>query len=148
MSIREVSTQEGYDLWSSTYDSGTNPLVLLEQPVMAELLGDCSGLSILDVGCGTGRHSLRLSRAGAKVTGIDFSAGMLAQARVKAEAGMAAERSMFPTTASPRVPRFIVHDILKPFPFADASFDRVISALVFDHVTDLKPVFAEMARVC
>jgi ubiquinone/menaquinone biosynthesis C-methylase UbiE len=73
---------------------------------------------------------------------------MLAQARVKAEAGMAAERSMFPTTASPRVPSFIVHDISKRFPFEDASFDRVICALVFDHVADLKPVFAEMARVC
>lgn len=42
--------------------------------------------SILDVGCGTGRHSLELARRGFTVTGLDISVGMLAEARRKAEA--------------------------------------------------------------
>lgn len=42
--------------------------------------------SILDVGCGTGRHSLELAHRGFQVTGLDISAGMLAEARRKAEA--------------------------------------------------------------
>ena len=36
---------------------------------------------ILDVGCGTGRHSLELARRGYKVTGIDLSESMLAKAQ-------------------------------------------------------------------
>lgn len=39
------------------------------------------GSTILDVGCGTGRHSIELAKRGYKVTGIDISAGMLAEAR-------------------------------------------------------------------
>jgi len=41
---------------------------------------------ILDVGCGTGRHSVELSRRGYRVTGLDLSGGMLAQARKAAHA--------------------------------------------------------------
>ena len=36
---------------------------------------------ILDVGCGTGRHSLELARRGYSVTGIDLSESMLEKAR-------------------------------------------------------------------
>jgi SAM-dependent methyltransferase len=42
-------------------------------------------LKILDVGCGTGRHSIELSKRGYKVTGIDLSDTQLARAREKAE---------------------------------------------------------------
>lgn len=45
---------------------------------------------ILDIGCGTGRHSIELVRRGYAVTGIDLSANQLARAREKAsEAGVA-----------------------------------------------------------
>jgi cyclopropane fatty-acyl-phospholipid synthase-like methyltransferase len=40
---------------------------------------------ILDVGCGTGRHSIELARRGFKMTGVDISQGMLGEARRKAE---------------------------------------------------------------
>jgi 2-polyprenyl-3-methyl-5-hydroxy-6-metoxy-1,4-benzoquinol methylase len=42
-------------------------------------------LKILDVGCGTGRHTIELTRRGYNVTGIDLSATQLAKAREKAE---------------------------------------------------------------
>lgn len=42
-------------------------------------------LKILDVGCGTGRHSLEMTKRGYNVTGIDLSASQLARAREKAE---------------------------------------------------------------
>lgn len=41
------------------------------------------GATILDVGCGTGRHSLELARRGYKPTGLDLSNGMLQVARGK-----------------------------------------------------------------
>ncbi|HRK20896.1 MAG TPA: methyltransferase domain-containing protein [Fimbriimonadaceae bacterium] len=45
-----------------------------------------SGASILDLGCGTGRHSIELARRGFDVTGVDLSSGMLAEARKAAQA--------------------------------------------------------------
>src|SRR4030067_3437296 len=42
-------------------------------------------LKILDVGCGTGRHSIELSKRGYSITGIDLSESQLAQAQKKAK---------------------------------------------------------------
>jgi len=42
-------------------------------------------LKILDVGCGTGRHAIELSKRGYTVTGIDLSETQLATAKEKAE---------------------------------------------------------------
>jgi len=41
-------------------------------------------IRILDIGCGTGRHSIELSQRGYTVTGIDLSESQLKQARLKA----------------------------------------------------------------
>jgi len=47
-------------------------------------------IKILDIGCGTGRHAIELTKRGYKVTGIDLSESQLARAREKAkEAGVA-----------------------------------------------------------
>jgi 2-polyprenyl-3-methyl-5-hydroxy-6-metoxy-1,4-benzoquinol methylase len=40
---------------------------------------------ILDIGCGTGRHSLELTRRGYKVTGIDLSPSMIGKAKLLAQ---------------------------------------------------------------
>jgi malonyl-CoA O-methyltransferase len=122
----------GYDRWSEVYDHDLNPLVALEEPVVREALGDVRGLSVLDLGCGTGRHSLWLAAAGARVTAVDFSEGMLAAARKKPGASDV---------------RFQVHDLHQPLPFDAASFDRVVSGLVLEHLRDLRFVFGEARRV-
>ncbi len=57
-----------------------------EVEFMIELLNLSPGVTILDVGCGTGRHDVELARRGYSVTGIDLSPGMLAQAKAKASA--------------------------------------------------------------
>jgi malonyl-CoA O-methyltransferase len=128
-----LPTCEGYDSWAAIYDADGNPLIALEAPLVEDLLGEVQGKSILDVGCGTGRHATRLAAAGAVVQAIDFSAAMLERARQKAGAKSVA---------------FNVHDLAKPLPFPTASFDRVLCALVLDHVKDLKGLFKEMRRVC
>lgn len=50
------------------------------------------GARILDVGCGTGRHSVELAKHGYRMTGVDLSSGMLQQARKAAvDAGVEIE---------------------------------------------------------
>lgn len=48
-------------------------------------LGFNKSLKILDVGCGTGRHSIELTKRGYSVTGIDLSESQLQRARDKAK---------------------------------------------------------------
>jgi len=58
---------------------------LAEVDFLLELLPIEPGDHILDIGCGAGRHSVELARRGFQVTGVDISAGMLAQAADAAE---------------------------------------------------------------
>jgi len=128
-----LPTRAGYDRWAACYDTDGNPLIALEEPQVDRLLGDVRGLTVLDVGCGTGRHATRLAGAGAKVEALDFSAGMLEQARKKPGAAGV---------------QFRVHDLSKPLPYPAGTFDRVICGLVVDHIADLTGLFGEMLRVC
>ena len=56
-----------------------------EVDFLVEELGLEKGDSVLDIGCGTGRHSLELARRGFNVTGIDISEKMLDRASEIAE---------------------------------------------------------------
>ena len=128
-----VPTKAGYDSWAACYDEDDNPLVALEEPWVDRLLGDVRGLAVADIGCGTGRHALRLAMAGAHVHALDFSEGMLARARAKA-----GQLNIV----------FHTHDLAQPLPFADDAFDRVMCGLVIDHMSNLGGLFCEMHRVC
>lgn len=58
---------------------------IAEVDFIEEELKLTSGASVLDLGCGTGRHSIELARRGYQLTGVDISPGMLAVARQNAE---------------------------------------------------------------
>jgi ubiquinone/menaquinone biosynthesis C-methylase UbiE len=128
-----LGVREGYDRWSAFYDVDGNPLLALEERHVPALIGDVAGLDVADVGCGTGRHAVRLAAAGARVTALDFSDRMLEAARRKAGAAAV---------------RFVAHDVTRPLPLPDAAFDRVLCCLVADHVPDLAALYRELARVC
>ena len=123
-------TKNAYGRWANSYDSDPNPQLVLEHDVVVGLVDAHPGDVILDAGCGTGRYVGEFLEAGAEVTGIDFSAAMLARA----------------ADAYPRA-RLVEHDLTRPLPFADATFDKVNCAQVLKHVEDLDPVFAEFRRV-
>jgi ubiquinone/menaquinone biosynthesis C-methylase UbiE len=132
-SIRSAdSVQSGYDRWAAVYDHDANPLVNLEEPVVRDLIGHVGGLTVLDLGCGTGRHAIWLAAHGAKVTAVDFSEGMLTAARQKPGA---------------ETVEFLAHDLHRPLPFPFESFDLVLSGLVLEHLQELGPFFSEVRRV-
>lgn len=128
--LSEVRT--GYDRWAKVYDHDANPTQALEGPMVWQAIGDSRGLAVLDLGCGTGRHSLRLAAAGANVTAVDFSEGMLDEARRKPGADAI---------------RFAQHDLHESLPFGDGEFDVVVSGLVLEHMRELDGLFAEARRV-
>jgi len=65
---------------------------LAEVDFLVEELDLPPGCSVLDVGCGTGRHAVELARHGYRLTGVDISDGMLEQAaRAAGEAGVEVE---------------------------------------------------------
>lgn len=127
-----ATVQAGYDRWAQVYDHDANPLPALEQPFVQQAVGDPAGLDVLDLGCGTGRHALWLAAAGAKVTAVDFSQGMLDEAKNKPGADAI---------------EFMQHDLHESLPLADGSFDLLVSGLVLEHLHDLPAFFAEAKRV-
>jgi SAM-dependent methyltransferase len=130
MTTHRVDPRTGYDLWGSTYDSTPNPVVAMDQRITPALLDIVPGERVLDAGCGTGRYIPRLLAAGATVSGMDFSTGMLAVARER-----------FPAV------ELVPGDLLARWPFGEASFNAVLCALVGEHLDDLHTVAGEMARV-
>jgi arsenite methyltransferase len=95
------------------------------------------GERVLDLGCGAGTDTLvaaQMVGAGGRVTGIDMTPEMLAKAR-------AAAAEMGVTNVE------FVEGEAERLPFADASFDVVISNGVIDLVPDKDAVFAELYRV-
>jgi ubiquinone/menaquinone biosynthesis C-methylase UbiE len=78
-----LSIINGYNLWSETYDSDENPLIYIEEKQFLKLIGNVKNKEVLDVGCGTGRITLKLLERGAKVCGIDINSKMLQKAKEK-----------------------------------------------------------------
>jgi malonyl-CoA O-methyltransferase len=128
-----LPTRAGYNRWAEVYDTEDNPLVLLEEQHINPLLRVAPGQSVADIGCGTGRHALRLAALGARVTAVDYSEAMLQRARAKPGA---------------EAVTFIGHDLTMPLPLDAGSFDRVLCCLVLDHIPNLVGLFQELGRIC
>lgn len=128
-----LPVREGYDRWAPYYDRKGNAAVAMKQREIGRLTGNVHGRKVADLGCGTGTNAIAMAAAGADVTAVDFSPGMLAQARLKPGAGRVC---------------FIEHDLERPLPLETGAFDKVLCALALEHVSKLDGVFAEMARIC
>lgn len=92
------------------------------------------GVSVLDVGCGVGRWSRRLAARGARVTGVDLSPTMIAEAKERAAGeGLA------------HLCRFEAQDLSELE--AGATFDLVLGVTVLQHILDAGALRAAVTRM-
>ena len=120
------------------YDGVFGRLLRRTHGAIVELAGPRAGERVLDVGCGTGSLAMAFKRAvgpTGSVHGIDPSPEMIEVARRNASrAGLDVN---------------FQNGLGQAIPFADRTFDLVVSQLAVHHVqADLRPTaFGEMRRV-
>jgi len=106
-----------------------------------DLLDLRPGMTVLDLGCGEGRHAFEALRRGAHVIAVDW--GQHEVETTKRWLGAIAESG-----EAPEGGRFeVVRGDLTALPFPDAAVDRVIASEVLEHIPDDAAAFAEIARV-
>ncbi len=125
-----VSVVEGHRVWSESYDHDPNPLLALEERVLAERIGPLRGRSFLDAAAGTGRWMERVESRGGIAFGVDLCPEMLAQAARKAPLGG----------------RLALGDITA-LPFPDGAFDTALCSFALGYLSSTDPLFRELARV-
>jgi SAM-dependent methyltransferase len=128
----DLPVLEGYDAWAPLYDDDGNPLTAIEGPAIRAWFGPLEGRVALDLGCGTGRHTLPMVAGGATVAALDGSREMLARARHKLRG--------YPVD-------WLLHRLPDPLPFPDSTFDLIVLGLIAEHIDDLASVMGEAWRV-
>lgn len=133
-----MSLRTEYDRWHER--------VVQEEPEQAEApgpwyklvrdeLGSVKGLNILEVACGRGGFVCELSGRGARIIGCDFSGSAL-------QIGKQRLRKVSTRNAA----RFVQGDA-QNLPFANATFDCVVSCETIEHLPDQRSALREMWRV-
>jgi len=106
----------------------------LNGPALKRMIGNVEGKKVLDVGCGEGYFSRFFARAGAEVTGIDISEGLI-KAAVEEE-----ERH-------PLGVKYFVADAANLNMLNSESFDVVFCYMALMDIRDYEGAISEASRV-
>jgi ubiquinone/menaquinone biosynthesis C-methylase UbiE len=104
---------------------------LYERPNSIQLMGEVDGLTVLDAGCGGGKHCADLLAKGATMHGFDMSEKMLA----------------FAKDALGDQVEFKVADLSQPLPYQEGQFDRILCALALHYLEHWNTPLSEFYRV-
>jgi SAM-dependent methyltransferase len=103
-----------------------------ERPAMLkELPQDLTNKDVLDAGCAAGWYTHQLVNRGANVVATDISPEMVAST-IRRVGDMA---------------KVLCLDLEKKLPFADHSFDFILSSLTLHYIQDLTHTFSEFQRI-
>jgi SAM-dependent methyltransferase len=126
---RTVAAREGYDRWATTYEETVEDA--MDLALLERLDVDWGAVGrAADLGCGTGRTGAWLkSRGEGEIDGVDLSPRMLVAARARGVYGSLREGEVGDTGLE------------------GGAYDLVVSCLVDEHLADLRPLYAEAARL-
>lgn len=125
-----------YDEIAEWYDASVRGGSLLNDLVLAglfDLVGEVAGQRVCDLGCGQGLVTRELARRGARVTGIDLSAKLLAIAR--------REEEVAPLGIDYR------QDDAQALATVAAAYDGVVCNMALMDIPDLAACLRAVARV-
>jgi ubiquinone/menaquinone biosynthesis C-methylase UbiE len=136
MSKRNNKRSRLFDDWPEKYDKWFETPIgalvkIYESELLLDMLGPDQGEIILDMGCGTGVFTIDILSFGPHVIGLDISQPMVIRACHKAK--------KYPFSG-------IVGDMMS-LPFADDSFDKVVSMTAIEFVKDAQRAVKELFRV-
>jgi ubiquinone/menaquinone biosynthesis C-methylase UbiE len=136
MSKRNNKRSRLFDDWPEKYDKWFETPIgalvkIYESKLLLDMLGPDQGEIILDMGCGTGVFTIDILSFGPHVIGLDISQPMVIRACHKAK--------KYPFSG-------IVGDMMS-LPFADDSFDKVVSMTAIEFVKDAQRAVKELFRV-
>jgi len=114
----------GYDVYRNLYNN----------PAFFDFVGEISGKTVLDAGCGEGYNTRLLARQGARMTGVDLSEKMIAFARSEEE-------------RNPLGIRYEVASMSDLSVFPDESIDAVVSTMALMDCAGYEEAISEFWRV-
>ncbi|ERF77058.1 hypothetical protein EPUS_09081 [Endocarpon pusillum Z07020] len=131
MAVVEQVKKE-YDNCAVNYnDYSSLPFGQLESQLIKIALGDCAGLTVLDLGGGTGRYALEAIDLGAAIVDVvDISPGML-------KIGHEIEKSL----SRENTIRYFEADVSKPLshlPLHENGYDVVMANWIFSHADSME----------
>jgi ubiquinone/menaquinone biosynthesis C-methylase UbiE len=133
-----LSLRTDYDTWHQRVFDSEPEHEDADSPwyqLVREKIGSVQGLRVLEVACGRGGFVRELARAGAQVTGCDFSMSALAvaQARIgRLNRGARAD---------------LIQGDAQSLPFGSESFDLIVSCETIEHLPNVRSALREMWRV-
>src|SRR5215207_8401561 len=128
LDLYERNAAEWWDRGSPAFRSLRSINEHRAQVLLGWVARTVAGAVAVDLGCGGGHLSAPLAAAGARVVGVDVSAGSLRAARE-------------------RVPGLFVRGDARRAPLASARADLVLLADVVEHVVDVAGLLREAARL-
>jgi len=130
-SAQFTPVKEAYRLWAPLYDATPNPLLSLERRCITPMLHSAAECDVVDFGCGTGRWLAQLANENPRsLTGVDFSAEMLAQASMKRVTGAHLVEADCLATSLP-----------------ESSSDWILASFLLSYLDDLRAFAREAARI-
>ena len=125
-----VGVREGYGEWVRTYEQTVYDEMDLRLLDRLRSVDWSAAATVLDLACGTGRIGTWLrSRTNAAIDGVDLTPEMLAVAR------------------SRNIYRTLAHADVTATGHPAETYDLCTQSLADEHLPDLRPLYAEVARV-
>lgn len=122
---------QAYDNW---YETKTGQLIdEVETALAMELLKPQKGMKVLDIGCGTGNYSIKLTELGCNVTAVDVSQKMI-------------DIAMEKTLQKKMEIDFRIGQVEK-LAFKENSFDAVVSITAIEFFDNVQKGIEEIFRV-